>query len=149
MEILWEAQFSEATESWFMRVLFAHPQACYLKRIVQFWQNCFERETCPPVTECLVFSQSIAFLFMQGTGWGCGKCAKWWSELDSRSSSGELTSAWAAPARGWPCLPTHPGQVSHHCLAGSTDGNIRVCAQPSFHKSHLFASMWIHFCFNL
>ena len=48
----------------FMRVLFVHPQACYLKRIVWFWKNCSEHEQFPLIMECLIFSHSIAFLLM-------------------------------------------------------------------------------------
>ena len=46
----------------FMRVLFVHPHACYLKGIVWFWKNCSEHEQFPLIMECLIFSHSTAFL---------------------------------------------------------------------------------------
>ena len=45
-----------------MRVLFVHPQACHLKRIVQSLQNCSGHEQFLPIMECLIFSHSTAFL---------------------------------------------------------------------------------------
>lgn len=148
-----------------MRVLFVHPQACYLKRIVQFWENCSEHEQFPPIMVShfqplyCILTHAFYLLLLSlrppegqrgrrlHRGWGGGgKFAKWWSELGSWASPGGLTSESAS----WPCLYTHPGQVNITIaqLAG-TDQNRRtigvLVSQLFFHQSHLFAPTGMYF----